>query len=498
MAAYGLLHVGYEHHHLLLAIGVILLAGVINGCYELLFSPLRRFPGPRLAAVTYLLSAYHTAKGDHVLWLQSLHRTYGDAVRFSPDELSFTSAQAWRDIYGHASGGRRSTEKDRRFYGPTPYGAPDIIRANAHDHSRFRRNFSHAFSDKALRKQQPLIAQYADMLVDQLQESARESPEANVEMVRMYNLTTFDIMGDLTFGDPLNLLKGTGYMEWVGGIFASVKVLCLLRVSRYYSWLTAIMALVVPRSLREKARAHYKACKARVDWRVNQTLDKPDIWGLVMEQKGSLQLSRDEMYSNSQLFMVAGTETTATALSGLTYQLLRHPEKMRKITQEIREAFKDEEIEMTRLAHLKYLNACIEEGLRVYPPVPVGTARRVPEGGMTVCGEFIPGNISLSVHHWATYRSSENFRRPNEFIPERWTDDPEFANDNKAAFQPFSYGPRNCLGKNLAYHEMRIILAKVLYHFDLSLAPESMNWDKQKVFSLWEKKPLMVKLHPRV
>lgn len=45
---------------------------------------------------------------------------------------------------------------------------------------------------------------------------------------------------------------------------------------------------------------------------------------------------------------------------------------------------------------------------------------------------------------------------------------------------------------------MRTILAKVLYHFDLSLAPESMDWDKQKVFSLWEKKPLMVKLHPRV
>ncbi|RAL08505.1 cytochrome P450 [Aspergillus homomorphus CBS 101889] len=498
MALYDLPH-AIQEHYLPLAFGVILLAVVGNGCYELLLNPLRKFPGPRLAAVTYLLSAYHTAKGDHLTWLQNLHRIYGDVVRFSPDELSFTSAQAWRDIYGHASGGRKSTEKDPRFLGPTLNGTPDIIRANTHDHSRFRRNFSHAFSDKALREQQPLIAQYAEMLVAALRECVRADPTAKVEMVRMYNLTTFDIMGDLTFGDPLNLLQGTGYREWVGGIFASVKVTCLRRVARYYSWLTVFVALVIPRSLRERALVHYHSCKARVDKRVKQTLDKPDIWGLVMKQKESLQLTRDEMYSNSQLFMLAGTETTATALSGLTHQLLMHPEKMQKITQEVRQTFKEEgEIEMTRLAQLRYLNACIEEGLRIYPPVPIGIPRLVPEGGMTVCGDFIPAKTSVSVQQWSTYHSPDNFKRPDEFIPERWTNDPEFAGDNKAAFQPFSYGPRNCLGKTLAYHEMRIILAKVLYHFDLSLAPESVDWNKQKVFSLWEKKPLMVQLHPRV
>ncbi|PYH43686.1 cytochrome P450 [Aspergillus saccharolyticus JOP 1030-1] len=496
MALNDIQHAVYEHY-LPLAFGVVLLAVVANGCYELLFNPLRKFPGPKLAVVTYLPSVYHTLRGDHVVWLQSLHRTYGHAVRYSPDELSFTSAQAWRDIYGHASGGRKSTEKYLRFYGPTFNGTPDIIRAKAHDHARFRRNFSHAFSDKALRAQQPLIAQYADMLVTKLQETVQKLPSAKTDMVRLYNLTTFDIMGDLTFGDPLNLLKGTGYLDWVGGIFASVKILCLLRVTRYYAWLTTIMNSVLSRSLKEQAETHFRSSKARVDWRVEQTLDKPDIWGLIMGQKESLQLTRDEMYSNSQLFMVAGTETTATALSGLTYQLLTHPEKMQKITQEIREAFKDEKIDMIRLAQLKYLNACIEEGLRVYPPVPVGAPRQVPEGGMTVCGEFVPANVSVSVHQWATYRSPENFKRPDDFVPERWTDDPEFASDNKAAFQPFSYGPRNCLGKNLAYHEMRIILAKVLYHFTLSLAPESVDWDKQNVFSLWEKKPLMVQLHAR-
>ncbi|GLA93460.1 hypothetical protein AtubIFM61612_010657 [Aspergillus tubingensis] len=386
--------------------------------------------------------------GDEHVWVRNLHLAYGDTVRISPDQVSYSCADGWRDIYGHASATKKSTEKDMRFFGTTLNRTPDVIRAKAADHSRFRRNFSHAFSDKALREQQPLIAHYADLLIEKLREVVQADPKAKIEMVLMYNLTTFDIMGDLTFGDPLNLLKGTGNVG--------------------------------------------------VDWRVDQSLDRPDIWGLVMSQKESLRLSREEMYANSQLFMVAGTETTATALSGLTYQLLLNPDKMEKITKEIRDAFeRDSDIDMLRLAQLKYLNMCIDEGLRMYPPVPTGMPRLTPKEGMEICGEYMPGNTAVSVHHWATYRNPRNFTRPDDFLPERWGNDPQFAGDDKAAFQPFSFGPRNCLGKNLAYHEMRLILAKVLYHYDLNLAPESVGWDKQNTWTLWQKNRLMVQLTPR-
>ncbi|GLA84866.1 hypothetical protein AtubIFM56815_009087 [Aspergillus tubingensis] len=391
---------------------------------------------------------YHSLMGDEHVWVRNLHLAYGDTVRISPDQVSYSCADGWRDIYGHASATKKSTEKDMRFFGTTLNRTPDVIRAKAADHSRFRRNFSHAFSDKALREQQPLIAHYADLLIEKLREVVQADPKAKIEMVMMYNLTTFDIMGDLTFGDPLNLLKGTGNVG--------------------------------------------------VDWRVDQSLDRPDIWGLVMSQKESLRLSRDEMYANSQLFMVAGTETTATALSGLTYQLLLNPDKMEKITKEIRDAFeRDSDIDMLRLAQLKYLNMCIDEGLRMYPPVPTGMPRLTPKEGMEICGEYMPGNTAVSVHHWATYRNARNFTRPDDFLPERWGNHPQFAGDDKAAFQPFSFGPRNCLGKNLAYHEMRLILAKVLYHYDLNLAPESVGWDKQNTWTLWQKNRLMVQLTPR-
>jgi cytochrome P450 len=99
---------------------------------------------------------------------------------------------------------------------------------------------------------------------------------------------------------------------------------------------------------------------------------------------------------------------------------------------------------------------------------------------------------------------SSNFHRPEDFVPERWLEDSdeykEFANDNRAVFQPFSVGTRNCIGRNrnLAYAEMRLILAKVLYHFDLSLEEEQTgDWFDARVWGVWQKNPLWVKIHPR-
>ncbi|KAG2414032.1 hypothetical protein HFD88_003223 [Aspergillus terreus] len=480
-----------------IVLGTLVFAAIAKITYELLINPLRKYPGPKLASVTRAPYIYHTIKGDLVQWIHNLHTVYGDVVRTAPDELSYATGDAWKGIYGHASAGKKATEKDMRFYGPSFNDAPDIIRASGPDHARFRRNFSNAFSDRALREQQSLICRYVDMLIDKIKVEIEIDPLAKVEMVRLYNLTTFDIMGDLTFGDPLDLLKGTGNTGWVSSVFSSVKRGAFRRASRYYPWAALLVKLSIPRSVIEKAANHFRACVERVDWRVNQKLDKPDIWGLVLDQKENLRLTRAEMHANSQVFMLAGTETTATALSGLTYQLLLNPDKLERITKEVRDTFKrDSDIDITTLAQMKYLNACIEEGLRMYPPVPAGLPRLTPPEGMVICGEYVPGKTAVSVAQWATYRSPKNFKRADEFLPERWTD-PSFSTDDKSAFQPFSFGPRNCLGKNLAYHEMRLILAKVLYNFDLVVAPELVGWDKQKSFTIWEKNDLMVQLKPR-
>lgn len=95
------------------------------------------------------------------------------------------------------------------------------------------------------------------------------------------------------------------------------------------------------------------------------------------------------------------------------------------------------------------------------------------------------------------YHNDEHFKDPFVFHPERWLGDPAFASDRKEAFQPFHVGPRNCLGRNLAYIEMRLVLARVLWNFDLRIAEDSLDWmKKQRVYNLWEKGELNAYLTP--
>jgi cytochrome P450 len=125
--------------------------------------------------------------------------------------------------------------------------------------------------------------------------------------------------------------------------------------------------------------------------------DRPDIWTYVLRHtdKDEEGLSLNQMYSCASTFMIAGTETTATQLSGLVYLLLKNPDNMEKLTAEIRGAFSmQEDIQMQPLAQLEYLNAVLEEGLRSYPPVPVAMPRIVPAQGAVICGQFVPAGVS--------------------------------------------------------------------------------------------------------
>lgn len=102
-----------------------------------------------------------------------------------------------------------------------------------------------------------------------------------------------------------------------------------------------------------------------------------------------------DIESHAGLLIVAGSETTATLLSGATYMLLKNPQVLARLTHEVRSAFTSEdEINIASAAQLTYLNACIDESLRSYPPVPIGLPRVVPKGGKVFSGKFVPEGVS--------------------------------------------------------------------------------------------------------
>ncbi|KAI9038867.1 cytochrome P450 [Aspergillus affinis] len=467
--------------------------------YNLYLSPLSRFPGPAICAVSRVPYLWYNWKGKLVHWVHGLHLKYGDVVRIAPDELTFINAEAHKDIYGLGSRNLR----DRRFYGETPKGVQDILRSDDKNHARFRRVLNHSLSERAIQEKQPMIRWHVDKLVEKIRSSfsSAATPTHEFDMTRFYDLTTFDIMAELCFGEPLHMHESDEFHGWMDSMFTMIRHAAVFRTAQYFRWTLIFVpvVMVVLGPLMKKQESYFKKCQERVDRRMESKLPRKDMWSHIIDLPKELQLTRSEMHFNSQILMVGGTETTATLLAGMTYYLLRSPKIMEKLCAEIRDTFKTQlDITLSALAKLEYLHACVLEGLRIFPPAPMGMARITPPQGNVICGHQIPGNTGISIYGGSIAWSPKHFKNPNQYVPERWLNDPEYAQDNRAALQPFSYGPRSCVGQTFAYHEARIILATLLWHFDMSLCEESIGWpDHLTVYMGWEKEPLMVRMQPR-
>ncbi|KAL8732668.1 MAG: hypothetical protein Q9166_002644 [cf. Caloplaca sp. 2 TL-2023] len=149
-----------------------------------------------------------------------LHDRFGHVVRLAPNELSFIDAQAWQDI--------RSSPGSPKFL-------QEPFIANVTDHSRYRRLLSHAFSDRALREQEPLLQHYIDFFVRRLRE--RASNAEIIDMARWFNFTIFDIVGDFALGESIGNLEKARYDGWISVIFAQFKLAALAVSFRFFGWI---------------------------------------------------------------------------------------------------------------------------------------------------------------------------------------------------------------------------------------------------------------------
>ncbi|KAF3763682.1 cytochrome P450 [Cryphonectria parasitica EP155] len=478
---------------ILLLVAALAIYYVATAFYCLTFHPLAGYPGPKLCTFSRLPYWSKYFRGRDVPWMKDLHDTYGPVVRFGPTDLSYASAQAWQDIHGP-----KVTEKAQEFFPQPVNNTLSILTTDQECHTRYRRLFAPAFSERALKQQQHLFKKYVDLLMYKISEVGNDGNEP-VEMTQLLNFTTFDVMAELCFGQNLDLLANNEYSPWVRAIFESLKMLPFVSVICYYPVLNTIFTRFEPKWVTKQRVAHCRHSAERVDKRLEMGSDQPDVWNLVMEasEKGK-GLTIEEMHSNSEIFMLAGSETTATLLSGAIYYLLCDQKRLNMLVEEVRSSFHHlDDINFDSLANLKYLNACLKEALRVYPPVPIGSPRLVLPGGSVICGKWVPADTRVSVHHWSTYHSEANFKDADKYIPERWLgEDPNYDNDDFASHQPFGFGPRNCLGQNMAKCEMRLILATMLFKYDLELCEESRDWEKQQAYALWIKGALMVRAKP--
>lgn len=325
----------------------------------------------------------------------------------------------------------------------------------------------------------------------------------------------FDVIGEVVFSEPFGCLDGKETTEWAGAINDIFKSgaweQALGQVAGVGSWMHRLLVkALVPEAPKVWRLKHLSQATEKTKRRLADTSrPHPDMIAHILRNNKTKKnrLSETELILNMVQFISAGSETTASLMTGWTYLLLANPAVYARVSKEVRDAFTSpDQITWASVGKLKYLEATTHEALRLISPAPCNQHRVVPPGpGKTIDGHYIPAGVTVATAPWVAERHPDNFTDPEKFEPERWLGAERYKGDKLHASQPFGLGVRACIGKNLSYFEARLLMGLILWHFDMTFDQSRQakiskeKWDKadMKVWHVWVKPPMLVKMRVR-
>ncbi|KAI0179440.1 cytochrome P450 [Hypoxylon sp. FL1284] len=467
------------------------LYSVWRAVYNLYFHPLAKFPGPLLARASLIWRIYHSVGGHFHFAIEKQHRKYGHVFRVSPNELSFSSVQSWTDIYNPPPS-RHATCVKADFYDIYASGFAVRCVGSERDparHGEMKKTISPGFSAKALSQHEGVVHACVDRFVEET------GKRGAVNLTDWYEMVAFDILGEMAFGESFHSLEQGKPHFWSQLVEKHVFYITLLDNLRRYPLLRRLGQIMLPSLTVGVRNRHVGYSRRLVQKRLETGGARNDLLTSIVSHMEKGEVSREQLTAHASTLVIAGGETVATFLSAVTYHLVNNPSTLQKLATAIRDEFATYDSITSRQAQqIPYLQAVISEGLRIYPPGSQGFPRISP--GATIDGHWVPKGAEVYTSAWTVTHDPDNFERPNAFVPERWL--AAETRDNRAASQPFSLGPRSCMGRNLAYVEMSVILAKLLWRYDLSAVDKALDWNREShMHVMWSKPELWVQFEDR-
>ncbi|KIP08940.1 hypothetical protein PHLGIDRAFT_68457 [Phlebiopsis gigantea 11061_1 CR5-6] len=421
--------------------------------------PLARYPGPFPARLSKIWHVWKVSDGTQHLYLQRLHERYGDVVRVGPNELSVRDVSWIPPVLG-AQGMPKGPMFEGRHLWPK---TPSIIGfREPQDHQRRRRPWNRAFNTSSLKEFVPIIQNRVQQLVEAL--GARQGQ--SVDLAQWIGFFTYDFMGDMAYGGWTEMIReGADH----SGLWACLKSgLKAAFVYEHLPWLSYYTRHLP--GFGKDVKMMRAMGMAQTEKRYHRGSSSKDLFYFLGNEDGKEAVSppKHVVISDGVTALVAGSDTTSTVLSSTFYLLLRHPEVYSRLQAEVDKFYPpgEDSLNPVHLPDMDYLSAVIQETMRLFPAVPSGS-QRAPEkgkGGRMIGDNYIPEGTQMRIHFWSVHRDARNFSHPDTFWPERWLiaeglqehTGPFVHNPN--AWIPFSFGPSNCVGKNLAMEEMRELL----------------------------------------
>ncbi|KAF9878308.1 hypothetical protein CkaCkLH20_04346 [Colletotrichum karsti] len=452
--------------------------------YKVVNNPLNVVPGPWYARFTGLPGTIATLRRRQVQYYHALHQRYGPYVRVSPGQVFVSDVDAFKTI--HKIGSHFPKADYYHYFGPTEAGKPPyglFQMTNAHDHSQRRKLLGRGLTASSLRSDwEEMVREKVSTAIDGMAKDA-QATGGEVDIRKWWILMACDVVSRLMFGESFDALKTGKEDPWFEEVpFANTASFSALS----FPWLYGVAKrLPVVGTLRmfnshhvllDKGRAAVENSKQATGSQAANLFAK--VLGQAEKDEGSL--TSEDICVEAASFMIAGTDTTSNTLTYGIWAVLQRSGLQQTLEEELAdvgEGFTD-----TVLEKLPVLHAVVEETLRLYGAAPTPLPRIVPAGGVQLGGYHIPAGTDVATQSWTLHRDPKNFHDPEEFDYSRWMPDRQLSEAAKAAFTPFGAGSRVCIGKHLAYMELRYGMAMFFRrfrgaHLSPATTPESMEMD---------------------
>ncbi|ESU15399.1 hypothetical protein FGSG_13459 [Fusarium graminearum PH-1] len=481
----------FKYHLVTFFFGLIILS-YVHGRFR---SGLANIPGPPVAKWTKLWRLYDVYKGQSHHTAIRLHQQHGPLVRIAPNVVSVGDPQAIKTIYGLAGAFTKTA-----FYPIQSISwqkKPQMNLFSTRDpvyHRDQKKKVAGAFSLTNLLESEDAIDSCTELFISRLDQWAADGKRIDLGMWLQYY--AFDVVGEVNFAQKLGFLATggdvDGMIKTIEGIIAYSSICGQIPEMHNVLLGNPLFPILLPSMENWNAVLTFtlKAINSRTSMKRDGELELPDEGGkdllskwAAVKNKDPLKMSTRDAIVHLSANVFAGSDTTAIALRAVIYFLIKNPDKMTNVVQEIDAADKNGNLSdlisyKESTSHLIYTKAAIKEAMRLHPSIGLLMERHVPPQGAEICGHFFPGGTIVGINPWVVQHDPKVYEDPEAFKPERWlTSDAELLSKMEASFFTFGAGSRTCLGKHISLMELHKVVPQLLRRYHIVLADPDADWE---------------------
>ncbi|KAJ3577489.1 hypothetical protein NPX13_g3076 [Xylaria arbuscula] len=433
---------------------------------------LRHFPGPVFASFSYLWGYFTMSTGRMHIRLAEDQEKYGKIMRIGPNELLVYDPQTlWRINNVRSSYGRGGWYNSIQF---DPYGHSVLSEPDTAKHDKRKAKLAGGYAGKGAVNLEAKVDSQLAVLVNLLKSKylGKDKPHV-VDFSRIIRFFQVDVVTLAGSGEPWgDLATETDQFDFISiadqfvpflHSFMMIPTLRDLFASEFF------LKLAGPKHTDQKGMGRFLGIvKDVVSKRFDESASDKHAQGDMLDEWINNGMSRRECELELAVQVPAGSETSTTAIRGIMLYLLSSPQVYHKLQDEIARGIAEgcisSPITNEEARRLPYLQAVINEGLRMVPPAITGFPKKVPPGGDTLCGKFVPEGTDIFVNLWSMLHNKEVFGPDADvFRPERFL---ECSDERKQELLrnidlAFGHGRWQCPGKTLAWLELNKIFVEI-------------------------------------